>query len=125
MTIVENFLDGMLLALFTYLIITAIWQWVEKNTTGERKYVFWHDVVAIAFSVVLAIVLVLFQEVLIVLLIMALIKLVAQIVILVMIWNAYAELIGLRKINELLKKQLISKDRHIEMLDELLKKPNH
>ncbi|WP_239704977.1 hypothetical protein [Mammaliicoccus sp. E-M24] len=125
MELVENFLDGMLLTLFTYLIITAIWQWVEKKTTGERKYVFWHDVVAIAFSVVLAIVLVLFQEVLFVLLIIALIKLVAQIVILIMIWNAFTELIGLRKINALLKQQLESKDRQIEMLEKFIEKPNH
>ena len=125
MEIVEKFLDGMLLTLFTYLIITAIWQWVEKKSTGKRTYVFWHDVVAIVFSVVLAIVLVLFQEVSFVLLIIALIKLIAQIVILIMIWNAFTELIGLRKINALLKQQLESKDRQIEMLEKFIEKPNH
>ncbi|UXU70194.1 hypothetical protein [Mammaliicoccus sciuri] len=124
MELVQNFFDGVLLTLFTYLLVTAIWQWVEKKVAGERTYVFWHDVVGIVFSVVLSIVLMLFQDVVFILLVIALIKIAAQIVILVMIWNAVTELIGLRKINELLKQQVESKDRQIEMLEELLKKPN-
>lgn len=120
MYLVENFLDGVILTLFIYLLITVAWQWIEKKIKGERTYVFWHDVVAIVFSVVLAIVLLLFQDVVFILLITAIINLVAQIVILIIIWNVVIELIGLRKINKLLKKQIESKDRQIETLEELL-----
>ena len=116
----ENFLDGVLLTLLIYLLITVIWQWIEKKVTGERTYVLWHDVTAIVFSVVSAIVLVLFQDLVFVLLVTALIKLVAQIVILILIWNAIVELIGLRKVNKLLKQQIESKDTQIEKLEELL-----
>lgn len=125
MDLVENFLDAAILTVFIYLLITVIWQWVEKKVTGERTYVLWHDVTAIAFSVVSAIVLVLFQDVAFVLLVIALIKLVAQIVILVLIWNAVVELIGLRKINKLLKQQIENKDDQIEtqrrIIDKLYK----
>ncbi|RIO07389.1 hypothetical protein BUZ94_13070 [Mammaliicoccus sciuri] len=120
--ITENFLDGVLLTLFIYLLITVIWQWIEKKVKGERTYIIWHDVVAIVFSVVLAIALMLFQDVLIVLLVIALINITAQIVILIMIWNAVAELIALRKVDELLKQQLESKDRQIEMLEKFIQK---
>lgn len=120
MYLVENFLDGVILTLFIYLLITVSWQWIEKKIKGERTYVFWHDVAAIVFSVVLAIVLVLFQDVAFVLLVIALIKLIAQIIILILVWKAVVELIGLRKINELLKQQVESKDRQIEALEELL-----
>lgn len=120
MYLVENFLDGLILTLFIYLLITVIWQWVEKKVKGEREYVLWHDVVAIVSSAVFGIGLMLFQDVLIVLLITAIINLVAQIVVLIIIWNVVVELIGLRKINKLLKKQIESKDRQIETLEELL-----
>ncbi|QSN68477.1 hypothetical protein JTZ62_04795 [Mammaliicoccus sciuri] len=120
MDLVENFLDAAILTLFIYLLITVIWQWMEKKVTGERTYVLWHDVVAIVFSVVLAIALMFFQDVLIVLLVIALINITAQIVILIMLWNVVAELIGLRKINNLLKQQIESKDKQIKMLEELL-----
>lgn len=122
MDLVENFLDAAILTVFIYLLITVIWQWIEKKVKGERTYIIWHDVVAIVFSVVLAIVLVLFQDVLFVLLVIALIKLIAHVVILIMIWNAVAELIALRKVDELLKKQLESKDRQIEMLEKFIQK---
>lgn len=128
MHFVENFLDAAILTVLIYLLITVIWQWIEKKVTGERTYVLWHDVVAIAFSVVLAIVLVLFRESLIVLLITAIIKFVAQIAILVLIWKAATELIGLRKINKLLKKQIENKDDQIEtqrrIIDKLYKLKN-
>ncbi|WP_239740335.1 hypothetical protein [Mammaliicoccus sp. P-M59] len=120
MDLFENFLDGTILTVIIYLLITVSWQWVEKKVKGERTYVFWHDVVAIVFSVVLAILLMLFQNVLFILLVTALIKLVAQIVILILIWNTVVELIGLRKVNKLLKQQIESKDRQIETLEELL-----
>lgn len=120
MDLVENFLDGAILTVIIYLLITVSWQWIEKKVKGERTYVFWHDIVAIVFSVVLAIVLMLFQDVLFILLVTALIKLVAQIVILILIWNTVVELIGLRKVNILLKQQIESKDRQIETLEELL-----
>jgi len=125
MNLVENFLDGAILTVFIYLLITVIWQWLEKKTTGERTYVFWHDIVAIVTSVVLAIVLSLFNHVAIVELIIALISVVAQITILVLIWKAVVELIALRKINKLLEKQLEVKDRQISTqrltIDELFR----
>ncbi|WP_204256721.1 hypothetical protein [Mammaliicoccus sciuri] len=125
MDIVENFLNVAILTVFIYLLITVIWQWIEKKVTEERTYVLWHDVTAIVFSVVSAIVLLLFQDVAFVLLIIALIKLVAQIAILVLIWKAATELIGLRKINKLLKKQIENKDDQIEtqrrIIDKLYK----
>ncbi|MEB6232550.1 hypothetical protein [Mammaliicoccus sciuri] len=120
MGLVENFLDAAILTVFIYLLITVIWQWIEKKVTGERTYVLWHDLAAIVISVVSAIVLVLFQDVAFVLLVIELIKLVAQIIILILIWNAIVELIGLRKVNKLLKQQIESKDRQIEKLEELL-----
>ena len=125
MNLVENFLDGAILTVFIYLLITVIWQWLEKKTTGERTYVFWHDIVAIVTSVVLAIVLSLFNHVAIVELIIVLISVVAQITILVLIWKAVVELIALRKINKLLEKQLEVKDRQISTqrltIDELFR----
>lgn len=128
MNLVENFLDSAILTVFIYLLITVIWQWIEKKVTGDRTYVLWHDVTAIVFSVVSAIVLVLFREALIVLLITAIIKFVAQIAILVLIWKAATELIGLRKINKLLKKQIENKDDQIEtqrrIIDKLYKLKN-
>lgn len=125
MNLFENFLDGAILTVFIYLLITVIWQWLEKKTTGERTYVFWHDIVAIATSVVLAIVLSLFNHVAVVEIIIALISVVAQITILVLIWKAVVELIALRKINKLLEKQLEVKDRQISTqrltIDELFR----
>ena len=113
MNLVENFLDGAILTVFIYLLITVIWQWLEKKITGERTYVFWYDIVAIVTSVVLAIVLSLFNNIAIVELIIALISVVAQITILVLIWKAVVELIALRKINKLLENQIEVKDRQI------------
>lgn len=125
MNLVENFLDGAILTVFIYLLITVIWQWLEKKTTGERTYVFWHDIVAIITSVVLAIVLSLFNNIAIVELIIALISVVAQITILVLIWKAVVELIALRKINKLLENQIEVKDRQISTqrltIDELFR----
>lgn len=125
MNLVENFLDAAILTVFIYLLITVIWQWIEKRVTGDRRYVLWHDVTAIVFSVVSAIVLVLFQDLAFILLVIALIKLVAQIVILILILNAVVELIGLRKINKLLKQQIENKDDQIEtqrrIIDKLYK----
>lgn len=125
MNLVENFLDGAILTVFIYLLITVIWQWLEKKTTGERTYVFWHDIVAIVTSVVLAIVLSLFNNIAIVELIIALISVVAQITILVLIWKAVVELIALRKINKLLENQIEVKDRQISTqrltIDELFR----
>lgn len=125
MAIAESFLDGVVLTLFTYLLVTAIWQWIEKKVAGESTYVFWHDVVAIVFSVVLGVVLMLFQDVAFVLLVITLIKIAAQIVIFILIWDAVIELIGLRKINKLLKKQIENKDDQIEtqrrIIDKLYK----
>lgn len=125
MNLVENFLDGAILTVFIYLLITVIWQWLEKKTTGERTYVFWHDIVAIVTSVVLAIVLSLFNNIAIVELIIALISVVAQITILVLIWKAVVELISLRKINKLLENQIEVKDRKISTqrltIDELFR----
>lgn len=118
--LVENFLDGAILTVFIYLLITVIWQWIEKKVTEVRTYVFWHDIVAIVTSVVLAIVLSLFSHVVVVELIIALITVVAQITILVLIWKAVVELIALRKINKLLEMQIESKDRQIEMLKEMI-----
>lgn len=118
--LVENFLDGAILTVFIYLLTTVIWQWLEKKVTGVRTYVFWHDIVAIVTSVVLAIVLSLFSHVVVVELIIALISVVAQITILVLIWKAVVELIALRKINKLLEMQIESKDRQIEMLKEMI-----
>lgn len=126
MELIGNFLDNViLLAVFIYLLITVSWQWIEKKAKGENIYVFWHDVIAIIFSLVLATLMVLFQDVEFVLLVVPLIKLIAQVVTLVLIWNTVVELIGLRKINKLLKQQLESKDRQIKMLEELIEKPNH
>lgn len=125
MNLVENFLDGAILTVFIYLLITVIWQWLEKKRTGERTYVFWHDIVAFVTSVVLAIVLSLFNNITVVELIIALISVVAQITILVLIWKAVVELIALRKINKLLEKQLEVKDRQISTqrltIDELFR----
>ncbi|MBF0793355.1 hypothetical protein [Mammaliicoccus lentus] len=125
MNLVENFLDGAILTVFIYLLITVIWQWLEKKITGERTYVFWYDIVAIVTSVVLAIVLSLFNNIAIVELIIALISVVAQITILVLIWKAVVELIALRKINKLLENQIEVKDRQISTqrltIDELFR----
>lgn len=124
MDLVEKFLDGAILTVYTYLLITVSWQWLEKKTTEERTYVFWHDVVAIVFSVVSAIVLVLFQDAVFVLLVIALIKLIAQIVILILFWKAVVELIGLRKINKLLRLQIENKDDQIDTQRRIIDKLN-
>lgn len=125
MGLVGNILDSIILTVYIYLLVVVIWQWLEKKIKGERTYKFWHDVVTIVFSVVLAIVLLLFKEVVIVELIIALITMIAQLTIVVLIWKALIELFGLRKINKLLEQQIESKDRQIETqrltIDELFR----
>lgn len=125
MELVGNFLDGVLLTVYICLLITILWQWLEKKIAGKRTYIFWHDVVAIVCSVGIAIVLLLFQDVVIVELFIALITMIAQLTIVVLIWKVMIELFGLRKINKLLKQQIEVKDQQIKTqrmtIDELFR----
>ncbi|QYG30051.1 hypothetical protein K0O13_08045 [Mammaliicoccus sciuri] len=120
--LIEEIFDGILLTLFVYLIITLIWQWLEKKVKGKRTYVAWHDVAAILFSVVIAVTLSIYKEAPAIELIIGLISLAAQIIIFIVVWKSIVELIELRKINKLLEKQIEVKNDHIETQGRIIDK---